>query len=62
MFLKIVCLIIAVLCAICSFSSKKLAPIVLKRTPNESELLKFKMIMLLIIAVCALTIILPDFI
>lgn len=62
MVLKIVCFVILILCALCSFSFKKLAPVVLKRTPDENEVLKFKIIMLFVITVCALAIILPDYI
>ena len=62
MILKVICLVAAIVCALGALLVKKLSPVVLKRTPTDSEVLNFKIIMLIVVAVCALAIILPDFV
>lgn len=60
--LKIICLVLVLLCGVCTMFVKKLLPVVLRRTPTDSEVLKFKALMFTVVAICALIIVIPDFV
>ncbi|HIV02623.1 MAG TPA: hypothetical protein IAC74_03545 [Candidatus Aphodoplasma excrementigallinarum] len=61
MFLKILGVIVVVIGGAGSFFAKKLLPAVLKREVSAEETVKFKMLMLLFVAVGACLVILPDY-
>lgn len=62
MILKTIALIIAIIFTIAGLFVKRLAPLVLKRELSEKDILKFKMVVLLVVAICALLVIVPDYI
>lgn len=62
MVIRIIGLAVVVICGIAALLSKKAAPLILKRDVTDDEILKFKMIMLLLVAVGAMAVILPDYI
>ena len=59
--LKIICIILALVCAIVAFTAKKLLPKLLKREADEKEVVLLKAVMLLICIAVAMTMILPDY-
>lgn len=61
MCLKIAGLIVVILCGLAGLFFRKLAPVVLRHEPDENEIIKFKTILLALVAVGALIIILPDY-
>lgn len=59
--MKIICIILAVVCAIIAFCAKKILERVLKREPDEKEIVLLKAVMLLACIAIAMTMILPDY-
>ncbi len=61
MIVKIICIFLAVVCAVIAFSAKKILERVLKREPDEKEIVLLKAVMLLACIAIAMTMILPDY-
>ena len=59
--MRILCVILAIVCAIIAFCAKKILPRILKREADEKEIVLLKAVMLLICIAIAMTMILPDY-
>lgn len=61
MTIRIVVTVLAILCAIVAFCAKPLLSRLLKREPDEREIVMLKAVMFLFCIALAMTIILPDY-
>ena len=59
---KIAVAALAVIFGVTSFLSKKVLYAVTKNEPEEQQIIKFKFLMLILVIICAVAAVLPDYI
>ncbi len=61
MIIKVICVGLAILCAVIALGAKKFLPLLLNREVTEREIVLAKAVLLLVCIAIAMTMILPDY-